>query len=318
MRSATFDCTSSFPPRWSRNVRSETLRTRTPDSASSASVISRPWPSFRALQLMSTTSVAVCDSTTSNAVTTPPTCPIATVRSPAALAEAGTSTRAVMAYPGPGTGTAGPYRRTAHGRGPARYGGLRGLWGGTARVCDRRHTRAARRWSSMTVRAGRAGSRAGAGAGGTAPTVLDPARIRNVVLVGPSGAGKTTLVEALLAHTGTIPRAGTVVDGGTVCDHDPAAVRQQRSVALAVAPLMHAAPDGADTKINLIDTPGYGDFVGELRAGLRAADAALFVVPASAGPGGRDRPGDGHPVGGVRGRRDAARRRRLPVRPPAR
>jgi elongation factor G len=130
----------------------------------------------------------------------------------------------------------------------------------------------------MTVRSGRAGSRAGAGAGGTAPTVLDPARIRNVVLVGPSGAGKTTLVEALLAHTGTIPRAGSVGDGATVCDHDPAAVRQQRSVALAVAPLMQG-----DTKINLIDTPGYGDFVGELRAGLRAADAALFVVPSSAG-----------------------------------
>ena len=130
----------------------------------------------------------------------------------------------------------------------------------------------------MTVRAGRAGSRTGAGAGGTAPTVLDPARIRNVVLVGPSGAGKTTLVEALLAHTGTIPRAGGIVDGTTVCDHDPAAVRQQRSVALSVAPLMQG-----DTKINLIDTPGYGDFVGELRAGLRAADAALFVVPASAG-----------------------------------
>src|SRR5689334_3360168 len=130
----------------------------------------------------------------------------------------------------------------------------------------------------MTVRAGRAGSRAGAGAGGTAPTVLDPARIRNVVLVGPSGSGKTTLVEALLAHTGTVPRAGTIGDGTTVCDHDPAAVRQQRSVALAVAPLVQG-----DTKINLIDTPGYGDFVGELRAGLRAADAALFVVPASAG-----------------------------------
>ncbi|MCO1653468.1 elongation factor G-like protein EF-G2 [Pseudonocardia humida] len=111
-----------------------------------------------------------------------------------------------------------------------------------------------------------------------ATTATDPARVRNVALVGPSGAGKTSLVEALLAHTSTIPRAGAVTEGSTVCDHDPAAVRQQRSVALAVAPLVHD-----DVKINLIDTPGYGDFVGELRAGLRAADAALFVLPADAG-----------------------------------
>jgi elongation factor G len=127
----------------------------------------------------------------------------------------------------------------------------------------------------MAVRA-EAGQRTGSR--GTAPTVSDPSRLRNAVLVGPSGSGKTTLVEALLAHTGEIPRAGTVLDGTTVCDHDPAAVRQQRSVALSVAPLLHQG-----TKINLIDTPGYGDFVGELRAGLRAADAALFVVPANAG-----------------------------------
>ncbi|SCL33426.1 translation elongation factor 2 (EF-2/EF-G) [Micromonospora nigra] len=110
--------------------------------------------------------------------------------------------------------------------------------------------------------------------GGT-PVVSDPGAVRNVVLVGHSGVGKTTLVEALLAATGTISRPGAVADGTTVCDHDPAAVRQQRSVALACAPLLH---DGV--KINLLDTPGYADFVGELRAGLRAADAALFVVSA--------------------------------------
>ncbi|MGQ0575209.1 MAG: elongation factor G-like protein EF-G2 [Pseudonocardia sp.] len=128
----------------------------------------------------------------------------------------------------------------------------------------------------MAVRAD-AGQRAG-NRSGTGLTVTDPARVRNVVLVGPSGAGKTTLVEALLAHTSTIPRQGSVVDGTTVSDHDPAAVRQQRSIALSVAPFLH---DGY--KINLIDTPGYGDFVGELRAGLRAADAALFVVSADEG-----------------------------------
>jgi elongation factor G len=109
----------------------------------------------------------------------------------------------------------------------------------------------------------------------TAPVVTEPGRVRNVVLVGHSGAGKTTLVEALLAATGTIPRAGTVADGTTVTDHDPAAIRQQRSVSLSCAPLVH---DGV--KINLLDTPGYADFVGELRAGLRAADAAVFVVSA--------------------------------------
>ncbi|MCX4473252.1 elongation factor G-like protein EF-G2 [Micromonospora sp. NBC_01655] len=113
------------------------------------------------------------------------------------------------------------------------------------------------------------------GVTGGVPVVTEPARVRNVVLVGHSGAGKTTLVEALLAATGTIGRAGAVTDGTTVCDHDPAAVRQQRSVSLACAPLVH---DGV--KVNLLDTPGYADFVGELRAGLRAADAALFVVSA--------------------------------------
>ncbi|HET8680904.1 MAG TPA: GTP-binding protein, partial [Micromonosporaceae bacterium] len=111
------------------------------------------------------------------------------------------------------------------------------------------------------------------GVTGPAPVVDDPGRVRNVVLVGHSSAGKTTLVEALLAATGTIGRAGSVTDGTTVSDHDPAAVKQQRSVSLACAPVLHNG-----IKVNLLDTPGYADFVGELRAGLRAADAALFVV----------------------------------------
>ena len=111
--------------------------------------------------------------------------------------------------------------------------------------------------------------------GGSVSAPASPADIRNVVLVGPSGAGKTTLLEAMLAATGTIPRAGRTTEGTTVSDFDEAEVRQQRSVGLALAPVV---VDGV--KINFLDTPGYADFVGDLRAGLRAADAALFVISA--------------------------------------
>jgi elongation factor G len=111
---------------------------------------------------------------------------------------------------------------------------------------------------------------------GVAPTADNPGDIRNVVLIGPSGGGKTTLVEALLVAAGVLSRPGSVTDGSTVCDYDDAEIRQQRSVGVAVASLSH---DGI--KINLVDTPGYADFVGELRAGLRAADCGLFVIAAN-------------------------------------
>jgi len=107
------------------------------------------------------------------------------------------------------------------------------------------------------------------------PEVDDPALLRNVVLVGPSGSGKTTLLESLLAMTGTITRAGRVEDGSTVSDFDESEQRQQRSIGLSIAPVMWNG-----VKVNFIDTPGYADYVGDLRAGLRAADAALFVVSA--------------------------------------
>ncbi|WP_242911270.1 elongation factor G-like protein EF-G2 [Actinomadura terrae] len=122
------------------------------------------------------------------------------------------------------------------------------------------------------------------GAPGRAPEAGGCDRVRNVALVGHSGAGKTTLVEALLAATGTVQRAGRVEDGTTVSDFDEVEMRQQRSVNLALAPLQYG-----DIKINLLDTPGYADFTGDLRAGLRAADAALFVISAVDGVDGLTR-----------------------------
>ncbi|BCK57181.1 elongation factor G-like protein EF-G2 [Nocardia wallacei] len=120
-----------------------------------------------------------------------------------------------------------------------------------------------------------------AGANGATITAERPDTIRNVVLVGQSGSGKTTVVEALAVATGAVTRAGRVEDGTCVSDYDDIEQRQHRSVQLSVVPI---GWDGI--KINLLDTPGYADFVGELRAGLRAADAALFVVSAAAGAAG--------------------------------
>src|SRR5918994_5717248 len=108
-----------------------------------------------------------------------------------------------------------------------------------------------------------------------APAPRSAEKVRNVALVGHAGAGKTTLAEALLVATGALPRAGRVEDGTTCLDTDEVEVRLQHSVTLHAATVEHA-----DHRITLLDTPGSPDFVGELRAGLRAADAALFVVSA--------------------------------------
>jgi elongation factor G len=129
---------------------------------------------------------------------------------------------------------------------------------------------------------GRPGGAGAPVAAGHQPT--SPSAIRNVVLVGPSGSGKTTLVEALLASTGVINRVGRVEDGTTTSDYDEAEIRQQRSVGLSLAPVVTGS-----YKINLLDAPGYADFVGELRAGLRAADCALFVISAADGVDGATR-----------------------------
>ena len=103
-------------------------------------------------------------------------------------------------------------------------------------------------------------------------------KIRNVALVGHGGAGKTSVAEALLFVSGTTTRLGRVEDGSTVTDFDPEEARRQISVSLAPAPF-----EFEGYKINVIDTPGYADFVSDVAAALRAADLAVFVVSAVEG-----------------------------------
>ncbi|WP_327675752.1 elongation factor G-like protein EF-G2 [Kitasatospora sp. NBC_00458] len=111
---------------------------------------------------------------------------------------------------------------------------------------------------------------------GQAPAVTGPSDLRNVVLIGCAGVGKTTLAESLAHAAGAVGRPGRVTDGTTVADHEPVEHQQQRSVQLSVLPL---AWNGV--KINLLDPPGHPDFAAELRAALHAADAAVFVVSAT-------------------------------------
>jgi len=102
--------------------------------------------------------------------------------------------------------------------------------------------------------------------------------IRNVVLLSHCGAGKTSLSEAMLYTSGAINRLGKVDEGTTTSDHEADEVKRQISINLSLLPC-----EWKDTKINLIDTPGYADFVGEVRAGIRGSDEAIIVVCAVSG-----------------------------------
>ena len=107
---------------------------------------------------------------------------------------------------------------------------------------------------------------------------IETKRIRNVALLGHSGSGKTSLVEALLHVAGASDRFGNITDGTTVCDYDPEEIKRGFSLASKVAPFMWK-----NTKINMLDTPGFLDFVGEVKQTLRVADAALILVDGKAG-----------------------------------
>jgi len=103
-------------------------------------------------------------------------------------------------------------------------------------------------------------------------------QIRNVALISHVGAGKTSLVDAALFDSGAVTRQGKVDEGSSISDYDPDELKRRMSLNAKVIPI-----EWKDTKINFIDTPGYADFVGEVKAGLRVADAALVVVTAEKG-----------------------------------
>lgn len=104
-------------------------------------------------------------------------------------------------------------------------------------------------------------------------------KVRNVVLLGHGDAGKTSLAEAMLFMAGQTKRLGSVADGHSNLDYEAEEVRRKITLNLALAPLEHKG-----VKVNILDTPGYADFIGDAVAGMEAAEMALFVVDAVAGP----------------------------------
>lgn len=108
--------------------------------------------------------------------------------------------------------------------------------------------------------------------------VYNTAQIRNVGLFSHGGAGKTSLLEAMLYTSKATTRLGRVDEGNTISDYDPDETRRHISIQLSVAPV-----EWQDTKINVVDAPGYAEFVGEVKSGIRVVDTALLLVDASAG-----------------------------------
>ncbi len=108
--------------------------------------------------------------------------------------------------------------------------------------------------------------------------VYQTEQIRNLALIGHGGCGKTTLTEALLYATGVTKRPGRVEDGNTMSDFDKEEIARKVSIATSVIPV-----EWQDVKFNLLDTPGYFDFVGDVYSALRASESALILLDASAG-----------------------------------
>ena len=103
-------------------------------------------------------------------------------------------------------------------------------------------------------------------------------RIRNVALLGHGSCGKTTLAEAMAYVTGVITRQGKIEDGSTISDYDKEEQKREFSIQTSIIPIV-----SDETKINILDTPGYFDFVGEAEQAASAADAAIIVISAKAG-----------------------------------
>ena len=104
---------------------------------------------------------------------------------------------------------------------------------------------------------------------------METKNIRNICLLGHGNNGKTSLAESMLYVTGAIDRMGKVADGNTVCDYDAEEIARQKTISTAIAPVNYSG-----CKINVLDCPGYFDFVGDMLCSLRAVEAGMIVTSA--------------------------------------